>query len=202
MKLICFDMDGVIFQDKKFWLEVHKALGTEKEGKELTLKHLKTDYAKLVEEVVGRLWKGKSAAPYLKLIKSVKYNPGIKELFFVIKKNDWATAIISSGSMDLARRAQHDLGIDYIYANELIIKDGKITGEFIWPIAAGHHKKAEIIKHLSKDTNIPLKDIVFIGDDLSDVEVFQIVGTSIAFNSPELAAKYHVKELKEIIKLL
>lgn len=51
-KLICFDMDGVIFEGVNFWLELHKKFGTFEEGKILTEKYLYSDYNKLVEEVV------------------------------------------------------------------------------------------------------------------------------------------------------
>ena len=72
MKLIAFDMDGVLFKVHNFWMELHKAFGTYKQGRKLTDKYLLTDYDKLVKEVVESLWKGKDATAYFKLIKSVK----------------------------------------------------------------------------------------------------------------------------------
>ena len=54
-KLICFDMDGVIFKDINFWLELHKAFGTFGLGKWLTKRYLHADYGRLVEEVVVKL---------------------------------------------------------------------------------------------------------------------------------------------------
>ena len=68
-KLISLDMDGVVFKDTNFWLELHKVLGTLEEGTKLTKKYLKTDYEKLKNEVIGRLWKGKDATEYYKLVK-------------------------------------------------------------------------------------------------------------------------------------
>ncbi|MBS3175398.1 HAD family phosphatase [Candidatus Woesearchaeota archaeon] len=183
IKLICFDMDGVIFKDINFWMELHKIFETLEEGEILTEKYLHTDYDKLVEEVVNKLWKGRDSRAYYRLVESLEYLPGVKETFEEIKKNDVITAIISGSSIDVARRAQRDLGIDHIYANELIIKDGKISGEFIWPIGAGKEKKAEIVKHLTSDLNILLRDVVYIGDSDMDIEAFKIVGKSIAFNS-------------------
>ena len=182
-KLICFDLDGVIVEPHNFWLELHKALGTLEEGTVLTKKYLYTDYQKLVEEVVHKLWKGKNAAPYYALIKKIAYLPGVAEIFKEIKKQDWMTAIISSGSLDLARRVQHDLGIDPIYANELIIKNNIITGEFVWPIGSGNHHKVKIIKHLCQDFGIKPKEVIYVGDSESDIEAFEFVGTSIAFNA-------------------
>ena len=63
-KLICFDMDGVLFQDINFWLELHKKFGTLEQGKVLTEKYLHSDYERLIEEVVVKLWKGRDATPY------------------------------------------------------------------------------------------------------------------------------------------
>src|SRR3989338_6913170 len=181
-KLIIFDMDGVIFEHKNFWLELHKALGTLEEGTKLTEKYLHKDYAKLVEEVVHKLWKGKDAAPYHHLIKSINYLSGVKEVFKEIKNKDYLTTIISSGPIDLARRAQHDLGIDFVYANELVIENGKISGEFLWPVG-GKDKKVQIVKHLCKDLGISPKEVIFVGDSDIDILAFQFVGTSIVFNS-------------------
>ncbi len=198
-------MDGVIFNTKNFWIDLHQALGTLEEGKKLTTQYLHADYQKLVEEVVQHLWKGKDATPYYHLITSLKYISGVKAVFKEIKKNDWLTAVISSGSIDAARRAQHELGIDYIYANELVIKDNIITGEFIWPIAAGNEKKVQILQHLCQDLGIKPRDVIYVGDSDTDLHAFQFVGTSIAFNTSSEKLKNaatHIVEGKDLKKIL
>ena len=182
-KLICFDMDGVIFKDINFWMELHKTFGTLEQGKILTEKYLHADYAKLVEEVVGKLWKGKDAKPYFELVNAVQYLRGVKETFAYIKKKGYITAIISASSFDVARRAQQDLGIDHIYANQLIIRDGKVSGEFVWPIGVGKEKKARILHNLCTDQGILPKESIYIGDSDTDIEACQKAGISIAFNS-------------------
>ncbi len=207
-RLVCFDMDGVLFEHRNFWMELHRSFGTEKEGQILTEKFLHRDYARLVEEVVARLWKGKDARPFFRLVESISYLPGVQAVFQEVKKRGWLTAIISSGSMHLARRAQHDLGVDFIYANDLVIKDGKVSGEFLWPIGSGREKKAEIIKHLCADLGFSLQDVIYVGDDLTDLEAFKLVGRSIAFNSrsSELkkAATYVVEDhdLRKVLPFL
>ncbi len=176
-------MDGVIFKDVNFWMELHKKFGTLNEGIELTKKYLHNNYDKLVEEVVIKLWKGKNAKPYFDLVNSIKYLPGVSKVFDYVKNQDLMTAIISASSIDVAKRVQRDYGIDHIFANELVIRDGKVAGEFIWPIGAGKHKKAEIIRHLCSDLGIFPKDVVYVGDSDTDIEAFREVGLSIAFNS-------------------
>ncbi|MBI2670637.1 HAD family phosphatase [Candidatus Woesearchaeota archaeon] len=182
-KLICFDLDGVIFKDVNFWLELHKKFGTLEKGKELTKKYLHTDYSRLVEEVVVKLWKGKYARPYFELVNSLEYMLGVKEIFEYVKREGLITAIISASSIEAARRVQHDYGIDHIFANELVIKDGKVSGEFIWPIGAGKEKKAQIIRDLCNDLGISTRQCIYVGDSDTDIGAFKEVGLSIAFNS-------------------
>ncbi len=181
-KLVCFDMDGVIFKDINFWLELHKKFGTFEQGKILTEKYLHTDYDRLVEEVVVKLWKGLDVTPYFELVNSLEYLEGVQETVNYFKNNGYMTAIISASSLDVARRAQKDLGFDYIFANELVIEDNKVSGEFNWPIGAGKENKAKIIQKLCLEHEIKLQDCVFIGDGETDIAGFQEVGTSIAFN--------------------
>lgn len=182
-KLVCFDMDGVIFKDINFWLELHKAFGTFEEGKVLTEKYLHTDYNKLVEEVVHKLWNGRDAKPYYELVKSIKYLPGVKETFEHVHNKGLMTAIISGSTIDVARRVQHDFGVDYVFANELVIKDGKVAPEFIWPVGAGKERKAQILSGLCNILGISTQECIYIGDSDLDIEAFKEVGLSIAFNS-------------------
>jgi len=182
-KLVCFDMDGVFFNQFSFWMELHKIFGTSEEGRKLTDKYLLSDYDKLVEEVVGRLWKGKDAKPYYDLVNSIPYLPGVKEAFEYLKKKGFITAIISGSSTDVARRVQKDFDVDYIFANDLIIKDGKVSGEYTSPVKVGRHNKAIIIRGLCSELGISTSETIFIGDSEYDIEAFKEVGFSIAFNS-------------------
>ena len=188
-------MDGVIFKDINFWMEVHRVFDTLEQGKELTKKYLHTDYNKLIEEVVVKLWKGKDARSYYELVNQLEYIDGVDIVFKDLKKRDVITAIISASSIDVARRVQKDYGIDHIYANELVIKNGKVSGEFIWPIAAGREKKAEIIKHLCLDLSINLEEVIYVGDSDADIEAFKVVGKAIAFNSSS-------EELKKVADIV
>jgi len=181
--LVCFDMDGVLFEKTNFWMELHRRFGTSKEGEELTKKYLNTDYNRLVEEVVVKLWKGRNAKPYYDLVNSVNYLDGVKETFSHLRMKGYMTAIISASSIELARRVQKDFGVDYIFANELVIRDGRVAGEFVWPVGVGKEKKVQIIRNLCSNLNISLQEVIYVGDSDVDIEAFKIVGISIAFNS-------------------
>lgn len=188
-KLICLDLDGVLFKDVNFWLELHKAFGTYEQGAALTQQYLHTDYPRLVEEVVVNLWKGKDAAPYFTLVNRLEYLPGVPELFAKIRRHGLISAIISASSIEAARRVQRDYGVDYVFANELVIRNGKVLGEFVWPIGAGREKKAQIVRELCDLLKISPREAAYIGDSDADLEAFRIVGRSIAFNCASDALK-------------
>lgn len=194
-KLACFDMDGVIFKDINFWMELHKAFGTYEKGKVLTDTYLRTDYGKLVEEVVVNLWQGLPASVFYDLVDSAVYNHGAKNFFTFLADNDYTTAIISASSLDLAKRAQSDLGVDFVFANNLVIQNDKVSGEFHWPVGVGGENKANIVRDLAKKLGVVLSKVIYVGDNLNDIEAFKIVGTPIAFNSNKAALKKHAKHV-------
>jgi len=181
-KIICFDMSGVLVKSTNFWMELHKRFNTYEKGKVLTDKYLHTDYDRLVEEVVVKLWKGLDATPYFELVNSIEYTGDLEKLFSYVKSKGYLTAIISGSSLDIARILQKDFGVDYLFANHLVIKDKKVAGTFIWPIGAGFTKKAHVLKHLSESLSIPLEEFIYVGDDETDIDAMKIAGKSIAIN--------------------
>jgi len=188
-KLICFDMDGVIFQDRNFWKRVHQAFNTLEQGLALEKKYLYTNYEKLVDEVVNKLWQGKPISLIKKEVKKVKYTKGAKETIKKLKKRGYKTAIITSSEKHLAQRAQKELNIDYIYFNELVVKNGKLTGEFKPHVR--QNSKQLILKKLCQKHNIDFKDVIIVGDDKNDIKMAKMAGFAIAFNpKSEKLVKY------------
>ncbi|MFC1697430.1 HAD family hydrolase [Nanoarchaeota archaeon] len=202
-KLIIFDMDGVIFEKTNFWFDLHEKYGTYRDGKELTDRYLKSNYQKLVDEVVGRLWKGKDANELYKLIANAKYIKGVKETFEELKERGYMIIIISSGEKLLAERAKKDLGIDFVYANQLIIKDDKLAGQFDWPV--GDDKKDLILKLFCRMKKINLKDCTVVVQDENDRNLAKIVGNVIAFNPIDKEILRYTKQVvkkKDLRKIL
>lgn len=210
-KLIVFDMDGVIFKHTNFWHELHKVYGTEKEGFALTKRYVKSDYQKLVEEVIGRLWKGKAAKPYFDLIDSLEYVDGAKETLVELKKRGYLTAIITSGPSDLALRAKKDCYVDFIFANRLVIKDGFVEGNTdmkYWPIR--HDTKNDPLMEICMLSKIPLADSIVVGHDDADIKMAKEAGLAIAFfpSSEEFTKHCEIvinegeQDLRQIMKYL
>ncbi len=175
-RLLITDVDGVLFHDKNVWIELHKALGTWEEGKELTAKYLKTDYARLVKEVIGRLWAGKPAKPYFDLIASRKFVDGAKEFFKAAKDKSYVTAVISSGPYDLGLRAKCELDIDEVCANRLLIENDSIVGTediSLWPIK--YDEKVPALLECCKKHGIKIADVTAVLHDDNDVALAKFI---------------------------
>ena len=169
-RLIAFDMDGVIFKHHNFWMELHKELGTLEDGIELTKKYVKDNYQKLVEEVIGRVWADKPAKPYFDLIAEHHYVMGARKTFEKIQREKDKSMLISSGPYDLALRAQRELSIDYIFANRLVIQNGRIVGTkdmSLWPIK--NDSKVEPLEKTRKSLEIDGKRVIAVVHDKNDI---------------------------------
>lgn len=204
-KLVVFDMDGVIFEHKNFWMELHKRLGTYEEGKELTRRYLKSDYAKLVEEVVGRLWRGKDATPYFELVKSLHYIQGADETLRELKAKGYKTAIISSGPRHAALRAQAECGVDYIHTHDIAIgDDNHFTGYYEWDL--GDHDKTARLKIFVSQAGCTLEDAAFVGHDHNDISSLKAAGLGVAVK-PEndevaQAADVVISDIRKLVKTI
>ena len=133
---------------------------------------------------------------------------GAKETFAELRKKKFKTAVISSGPLHLALRCKKELGINFIFSNELVIKNNIIRGGFNWPIGFGKDEKAIILDRLVKRLRISLQQVAYIGENDNDIGVCRKAGLSICFNSRskelEKVCDFAVsgKDLTEILKYL
>jgi phosphoserine phosphatase len=106
---------------------------------------------------------------------------GAKELIRELKK-EYKIAMISGGFTIVARRVAQELEIGCLIANELIIKDGVLTGEVIGPLVRQNSKK-EALEAIAEREGIRPEDCIVIGDGANDISMFEAAGFSIAFNA-------------------
>ena len=116
---------------------------------------------------------------------------GAEHLFATLNKLGYKTAILSGGFSYFGKLLQARLGIDYVYANELEVVDGKLTGRVQEPIVDAA-RKAQLLKTLAARENISLEQCIAVGDGANDLAMLGAAGLGIAFQ-----AKPIVKESAE-----
>ncbi len=201
VRLIAFDLEGTLVKSVSSWVELHKKFGTWDKGKEYAELFFsgKIDYVKWAE-LDASLWRGHSREEIMEWANSVEYMDGAKELIEFLKRNDFKIAILSSGLMCLARRIAGELGVDYVYANELIFDEkGIVTGR-MRPLV-DFKSKGVILRELKDELKPELT--VAVGDGYNDISMFREADVSIAINPHEgVEGDHNVGSLYEVIEII
>jgi phosphoserine phosphatase len=91
-------------------------------------------------------------------------------------------AILSGGFTYFAEHLQRRFGVDYIHANRLEIRQGRLTGGFEGKIVDGR-RKAELLREIAAGEGIRLEQVIAVGDGANDLPMLSIAGLGIAFNA-------------------
>ena len=119
------------------------------------------------------------------LLDTIPLVEGAEQLIGTLKMLGYKTAILSGGFNFFAQHLQKRLGIDYVFANDLDIADGLVTGEVRTPIVDGA-RKAELLRQIAALENISLDQVVAVGDGANDLPMLGIAGMGIAFRAKPL----------------
>lgn len=115
----------------------------------------------------------------------LKITEGAQHLISTLRTLGYKTAILSGGFTYFARDLQARLGMDYVFANELDIVDGKVTGEVSGTIVDGQ-RKADLLQQLARQEGIDLEQVIAVGDGANDLPMLSIAGLGIAFRAKPL----------------
>ena len=116
------------------------------------------------------------------LLGTIPLVEGAEQLIGTLKKLGYKTAILSGGFTFFARHLQERLGIDYVFANELDIVDGHVSGYVRTKIVDGV-RKAELLQQIARKENISLEQVVAVGDGANDLPMLGVAGMGIAFRA-------------------
>ena len=187
-RLVAFDMDSTLIEAEVID-ELAKAAGVGEQVAAITELAMQgeIDFDESFAQRVALL-KGLDESVLEGIAQALTLTEGAEELIATIKKLGYKTAILSGGFSYFGQFLQQRLGIDYVYANELDIKDGKVTGKVIGQVVNGQ-RKADLLRELAKKEGILLDQTIAVGDGANDLPMLSLAGLGIAFR-----AKAIVKE--------
>ncbi|CDG16496.1 phosphoserine phosphatase [Xenorhabdus doucetiae] len=118
--------------------------------------------------------------------------PGLTSLVRKLQSLDWHVAIASGGFTFFADNLRQQLRLFDAIANQLEIRDGKLTGKVKGPIVDAKYKATTLIR-LAKALDIPLSQTVAIGDGANDLKMIRKAGLGIAYHAkPKVYAQAKV----------
>jgi phosphoserine phosphatase len=181
-------MDSTLIQNEIIEMLASEA-GVEDEVRDITSRAMagELDFEHALRQRV-RLLAGLDAATVERAYDRIALTPGARTFVRTLKRLGMKVAVVSGGFTEFADRLKAQLALDHAAANTLEIVDGVVTGELLGPIVDRPGKAAVLIA-IAELEDIPLEQVVAIGDGANDIDMLSVAGLGIAFN-----AKAIVKE--------
>ncbi len=187
-RLICLDMDSTLTKSECIDELAEKA-GVGEEVKAITLSAMRgeIDFKESFTRRVALL-KGLDESVLQEVAANIPLQDGAERLLRVLKRCGFKIAVLSGGFTFAGKPLKERFGIDYLFANDLEIKDGKLTGKYVGDIVDGK-RKAELLGLIAQMEHIELEQVIAVGDGANDLPMLNEAGLGIAFH-----AKPTVKE--------
>jgi phosphoserine phosphatase len=184
-RLFAFDMDSTLIEGEVID-ELAKLAGVGDQVMKVTESAMRGEIE--FQESFRRrvaLLRGLPETKVRELLHTIPLVQGAEQLIATLKMLGYKTAILSGGFNFFARHLQTSLGIDYVFANDLDIADGVVSGMVRTPIVDGA-RKAELLREIVQQENISLDQVVAVGDGANDLPMLGIAGMGIAFRAKPL----------------
>ncbi len=187
-RLICFDMDSTLIETEVID-ELAIRAGVGDQVKAITERAMRgeIDFRESFTERVALL-KGLDESVMRDIAEHLPITEGVERLMFVLKRYGYKIAILSGGFTYFGNYLKDKFGIDYVYANQLEIKDGKLTGRYVGDIVDGK-RKAELLQLIAQVEKVDIAQTIAVGDGANDLPMLSVAGLGIAFHAkPKVVA--------------
>ncbi len=181
-RLICFDMDSTLIETEVID-ELADRAGAGDEVRAITESAMRgeIDFRESFTRRVALL-KGLDVAVMDEIARNLPITEGLERMMTILKRVGYKTAILSGGFTYFGNYLRQKYGFDYVYANELEVENGRLTGRYAGEIVDGR-RKAELLRLLCQFEGINIAQSVAVGDGANDLPMLNLAGLGIAFHA-------------------
>jgi phosphoserine phosphatase len=206
-RLAVFDMDSTLIQQEVID-EIASLIGVEKEVSAITAAAMngELDFEASLRARC-KLLKGVPSTVFETLKPRITLNEGVKELITALKRLGFKTAVLSGGFTPLTGWMGQQLGLDYAFANHLVVsEDGAtLTGELTGEIVHAQKKRQHVLEIAEKE-NILLDQVICVGDGANDLPMMGVAGLGVAFHAKpkvqmQAPARLNSKSMLDVLYL-
>lgn len=181
-RLVCFDMDSTLIETEVID-ELAERAGVGDRVKAITESAMRgeIDFCESFRQRVALL-KGLDESVMKDIAEHLPVTEGVGRLMEVLRRAGFKTAILSGGFTYFGNYLKQKFGFDYVYANELEIVDGKLTGRYVGDIVDGK-RKSELLRIIAQVEKIDIAQTIAVGDGANDLPMLATAGLGIAFHA-------------------
>ena len=181
-RLICFDMDSTLIETEVIdELAIRAGVGDQVKAITEAAMRGEIDFCESFRQRCALL-KGLDVSVMQEIAENLPITEGVDRLMRILKKVGFKIAILSGGFTYFGNFVNQEYNIDYVYANELEIENGKLTGNHVGDIVDGK-RKAELLRLIAQVENVDIRQTVAVGDGANDLPMISIAGLGIAFHA-------------------
>ena len=184
-RLVAFDMDSTLIAEEVMD-ELAKRHGVGEEVIAITEDAMagRIDFKESFRRR-AMLLKGMPVSVLHEVAESVVLNNGADKLIRALKHFGYRVALLSGGFQYVGEYLSNRLGIDYVYANELSVADGKMTGEVVGGIVDAEGKAA-LLQDIARREGIMLEQTIAVGDGANDLPMLSQAGLGVAYHAKSI----------------
>lgn len=181
-RLICFDMDSTLIETEVIdELAIRAGVGDQVKAITEAAMRGEIDFCESFRQRCALL-KGLDVSVMQEIAENLPITEGVDRLMRILKKVGFKIAILSGGFTYFGNYLKQKYNIDYVYANELEVENGKLTGNYVGDIVDGK-RKAELLRLIAQVENVDIRQTVAVGDGANDLPMISIAGLGIAFHA-------------------
>ncbi len=187
-KLVVFDMDSTLIQGEVI-VELAKLANVGEKVNKITESAMRgeMDFKESFQKRVALL-KGIKEEQLANISRNLPLTDGAELVAKTLKGLGYKLGILSGGFTFVGEYLKEKLGFDYMYANELDIENGVVTGKVVGDIVDGE-KKAILLRQIAQKENLALEQTIAVGDGANDLPMISIAGLGVAFNAKPVVRK-------------
>ncbi|MCS6768556.1 MAG: phosphoserine phosphatase SerB [Candidatus Nitrosocaldus sp.] len=188
--LVVFDVEGVLY-DAEYLPMLARLVGKEREVMEITLRGIRGEIP-WEEGLLRRIdvMRGIEYEKAMQIANSMPVMKGAREVCSYLKRMGFRIVAVSGGFTIITDRLKDELALDYVAANELIFRDGRLVGVDIQVDS----RKANAIAKIIREWGVKKEHITAVVDGANDLTLFDIAGLRVAFNAQNI-----VKERADVV---
>lgn len=183
-RLAVFDMDSTLIQQEVID-EIAALIGVEAQVSAITAAAMngELDFEASLRARC-KLLHGVPSTVFETLKPRITLNEGVQDLITALKRLGYKTAVLSGGFTPLTGWMGQQLGLDYAFANHLVVSDdgATLTGELTGDIVHAQKKRQHVLE-IAKKEGILLEQVICVGDGANDLPMMDVAGLGVAFHA-------------------